>query len=107
MIQPNGQDVSDQIPANKPEVQAPGPASLTVSLFLLYKRNQVTYLTGTTAPSDEPDLDIEHFGFHASPTHVDKDREVSDLESVCPDREELLDVVMWTKKSEIRRHSER
>ena len=103
VMQPTGQDVSDQIATDRPEVQPSGPAIQTLSSAsgrsevqpqdttgqtVAVKNNQFTSLTGTTtALSDEPDSDGEHFSDHTSHTRIDEECEVSDLESAGPDHE--------------------
>ena len=49
-------------------------------------------ITDSGPPAEELVSDIEQFSDHASTSLVDEEGEVSDLESVGPDREELLDV---------------
>ena len=52
-------------------------------------------LTNTaTALSHEPDSEGQHVSDHGSPSRMDEEGEVSDLECTGPDPEELLNVDM-------------
>ena len=70
-------------------MQPPDPTGQTVAA----KKNRFTSLTGAaTALSEELDSDGEHFSDNASPSRMDEEGKVSDLESTAPDHKEVLDV---------------